>query len=170
LYEAYIARGDTALADKQYDPALSDYEEAAALAEQDPASVLRMYEAYIRVGDALAAQKAYEPAVLMYRKAVTIGDLEARATDDETMAAVLQKAVEAADAGNFTLAFEQYRLLFVGADATQATITHVVQPGEYLILMAARYHSTVSAILHSNNLSNARLIAEGQELVIPVEP
>jgi len=82
----------------------------------------------------------------------------------------LQTADEAVSKDNFSLAFEKYQAVFHGADTTQATITHVVQPGEYLILLATRYHSTVDAIVQANNIQNPRLIYPGQKLVIPVAP
>jgi LysM repeat protein len=161
------------MADKAYEAALSDYLVAVDLAERDDDVVLRLYEAYLRAGEAHAAQEAYEPAVLMYRKAVEVGDLQQRALENPSMAEALTKAEAAVTAGNFSLAYEQYHAAIYGvqgADATQATITHVVQRGEYLVLIATRYHSTVQAIVAANNIANPRLIYAGQELVIPVQP
>jgi hypothetical protein len=173
LYEARVARGDGAMASKAYEAALSDYLVAVDLAERDDDVVLRLYEAYLRVGEAHAAQEAYEPAVLMYRKAIDVGRLQARAAENPAMAEALAKADAAVTAGNFSLAYEQYHAAIYGefgADATQATLTHVVQRGEYLVLIATRYHSTVQAIVQANNIANPRLIYAGQELVIPVQP
>jgi tetratricopeptide (TPR) repeat protein len=169
LYEAYVARGDASLAASAPDAALVDYQAAVKLAEGDPAAVLRLYEAYLRVGDVQADQKAYEAAVLIYRKAVVVGKLADRAAGNATMTAALEKGDAAAAAGNFSLAYEQYRLAVHGADATQATIVHVVQPGEYLILIATHYQSTVHAIVQANSFTNSRVIT-GQQLVIPVLP
>jgi len=45
--------------------------------------------------------------------------------------------------------------------------THVVQPGETLYLIAARFNTTVQALMVSNNLSNPNLIYVGQVLKIP---
>jgi LysM repeat protein len=45
--------------------------------------------------------------------------------------------------------------------------THVVKQGEYLKLIAARYHTTVDAILCCNNIRNPNLIYPGQRLTIP---
>ena len=46
--------------------------------------------------------------------------------------------------------------------------THVVLRGEYLKLIAARYGTTVDAILCNNNIRNPNLIYPGQRLKIPV--
>lgn len=173
LYEARVARGDAAMANKSYEAALADYLVAVDLAERHDEVVLRLYEAYLRVGQAQAAQEAYEPAVLMYRKAVEVGKLHERALNNPTMAEALAKAEAAVTEGNFSLAYEQYHAAIYGvqgADATQATVTHVVQRGEYLVLIATRYHSTVKAIVAANNIENPRLIYAGQQLVIPVQP
>jgi LysM repeat protein len=45
--------------------------------------------------------------------------------------------------------------------------THTVQRGEYLSAIAARYGTTVQAIVNVNNLPNARAIYPGQVLEIP---
>jgi tetratricopeptide (TPR) repeat protein len=170
LYEAYVARGNASMDGQQYDAALSDFQVAVAVAEKDDQAVLRLYQAYLRAGDAYGAQKDFEPAVLMYRKAVEAGKLAERAQSDTGLAAALKLADDAVSKGNFSLAFEKYQAVFHGADTTQATITHVVQPGEYLILIATRFHSTVDAIVQANKIQNARLIYPGQKLVIPVAP
>ena len=46
--------------------------------------------------------------------------------------------------------------------------THVVNQGEYLKLIAARYGTTVDAILCNNNIRNPNIIYPGQRLKIPV--
>ncbi len=53
-----------------------------------------------------------------------------------------------------------------GTTAAAQTV-HVVQPGEYLALIAARYGTTVQAIARINGLSNPNLIYVGQKLIIP---
>jgi tetratricopeptide (TPR) repeat protein len=170
LFEAYMGRADAALAAQEYDAALTDYTIAVKLAEQDRGAVQRLFEAYLRTGDALAAQKSYEAAVLMYRKALEVGRLAERSADDPLMAEALFKAEEALAQSNFVVAYEYYRDAVYGAEETQTTVRHVVVAGEYLILIATRYGSTVSAIVAANNIPNPRLIYAGQELIIPVQP
>jgi len=46
-------------------------------------------------------------------------------------------------------------------------IIHVVRPGENLTQIAARYGSTVQAIVRANGIRNPNLIWVGQRLVIP---
>jgi LysM repeat protein len=48
------------------------------------------------------------------------------------------------------------------------TITHVVKRGEYLKIIAARYGTTVAAIVNLNGIRNPNLIYPGQRLKIPV--
>jgi tetratricopeptide (TPR) repeat protein len=170
LFEAYMARADAALAAQEYDAALTDYTIAVKLAEQDRSAVRRLFEAYLRTGDALAAQKSYEAAVLMYRKALEVGRLAERSAEDPLMAEALVKAEEALAQSNFVVAYEHYRDAVYGAEETQTTVKHVVVAGEYLILIATRYGSTVSAIVAANNIPNPRLIYAGQELIIPIQP
>jgi len=51
---------------------------------------------------------------------------------------------------------------------TQAQV-HVVQPGEYLYLIARLYGTTVSALAEANDLSNPSLIYPDQRLIIPTQ-
>ncbi len=59
------------------------------------------------------------------------------------------------------------------AEASQASaavelpVNHVVQPGEHLGTIAARYGTTPRAIIRANNLANPSLITPGQTLIVP---
>lgn len=46
-------------------------------------------------------------------------------------------------------------------------MTHIVQPGDTLWSIAARYGVTVEALMRANNLTNPNYIFLGQTLVIP---
>ncbi|MDQ0194192.1 LysM peptidoglycan-binding domain-containing protein [Paenibacillus wynnii] len=46
-------------------------------------------------------------------------------------------------------------------------MNHIVQPGDTLWSIAARYGVTVDAILRANNLTNQNYIYLGQSLIIP---
>jgi LysM repeat protein len=46
---------------------------------------------------------------------------------------------------------------------------HVVQPGEYVTLIAERYGVTPQAILRANDIPNPNYVEVGQELIIPDE-
>jgi LysM repeat protein len=56
------------------------------------------------------------------------------------------------------------------ATPTVGTITHTVQRGENLIIIAARYRTTVQAIVQANGLANPDVIYVGQRLIIPLPP
>jgi putative chitinase len=49
-------------------------------------------------------------------------------------------------------------------------VTHIVQAGDYLLMLAAKYHSTVEAIVQANGLKDPNLIIDGEELIIPIIP
>jgi tetratricopeptide (TPR) repeat protein len=155
LYEAYVARGDDRLAAGEYEPALSDFQRAVILAEQDPDAILRLYEAQLKVAEAQGAQDNYEAAVLLYRSAVEIGQIKERAQQvDLSQFALLEEAEYYASAGNFSVSYERYRsalgivpgnycLSFEPyqdalhfSSYTQSMKTHVVEQGEYLTLIA----------------------------------
>ncbi len=57
----------------------------------------------------------------------------------------------------------------VPADLPRGTkITYTVQPNDTLAGIAARFNSTVDAIMKENNLTNPNAIYVGQQLIIPV--
>jgi tetratricopeptide (TPR) repeat protein len=189
LYEAYIGRGDTWMAKGEYESATLDYQRASVLAKQDPEAVLRLYEAHLKIAEVEGAQGNFETAVLHYRTAIELSELKSRALrDNATQAALLLEAESTAEEGNFGVAYEQYRkalgivpgniCLSFGtyqealsiAYGRERMVTHEVQPGEYLTMLANRYRSTVCAIVVANELDNPDLIYLGQELLIPVLP
>ncbi len=55
----------------------------------------------------------------------------------------------------------------VKAQPSSDTIIYVVQPGDRLVDIAARYGVSASAIVRANNLANSDVIYPGQQLVIP---
>jgi len=70
---------------------------------------------------------------------------------------------------NPDLVFVGQVLLVPGGAAAPAPepITHIVQPGEMLSSIAARYGVSMWAIAEANNLANINFIWVGQTLVIP---
>ncbi|MFQ5946629.1 MAG: LysM peptidoglycan-binding domain-containing protein, partial [Anaerolineae bacterium] len=170
LYEAYVARGDGAMAGGAYQTALDDYQRAAVLADQDPEAVLRLYEAHIKVAEAHGAQQQFEAGVLQYRTAAEVGNLRSRGQQSPALAAALAEAERFAAAGNFSVAFEKYQQAVRVARWSRSTASHVVQPGDYLTMLASRYGSTVNAIVLANEIADPNLIFPGEELLIPVLP
>jgi LysM repeat protein len=49
-----------------------------------------------------------------------------------------------------------------------ASVNHLIQRGDTLTNIAARYGSTVAAILQANGLTNSNLIFTGQTIIVPV--
>lgn len=170
LYDAYVARGEDQMAAHLYEMALSDFEGAVALAQQDERAALRLYEGELRLAEARGAIGDFEAAVVHYRAAVEWGNLVARSADKPALLGTLQEAEAYAAQGNFAVAYERYQRAVRLADSHQVTVEHEVQPGEYLTLLASRYRSTVSAIVGANAIENKNLIFPGERLIIPVLP
>lgn len=189
LYEAYVSRGDARMSKGEYESATLDYQRASVLAKQDPEAVLRLFEAHLKIAEVEGAQGNFENAVFHYRTAIELSELKSRALrDNAAQAAFLLEAESTAEEGNFGVAYEQYRkalgivpgniCLSFGtyqealsiAYGRERMVTHEVQPGEYLTMLANRYRSTVCAIVVANELDNPDLIYLGQELLIPVLP
>jgi tetratricopeptide (TPR) repeat protein len=187
LYEAYVARGDSRLLVGDYDPALSDFQRAVILAEQDPEAYLRLYEAQLKAAEAQGSQDNYEAAVLLYRSAVEISRLRELAKEKDLLQlALLDEAEYYAAQGNFSVSYERYRSamgILPGnfcmsfepyQDALHFNVSrntmknHIVEPGEYITLIANRYRSTVCAIVLANEISDPNTIYAGQELLVPV--
>jgi tetratricopeptide (TPR) repeat protein len=189
LYEAYIARGDAWLAKGVYEEAMVDYQRASVLAKQDPEAILRLYEAHLKIAEVEGVQGNFETAVFHYRTAIDLSGLRDRLLlTNSNQSASLLKAEKNAEEGNLGVAYEEYRkalgiipgnaCLSFGpyqdalsiARSSERIITHEVQLGEYLTMLANRYRSTVCAIVVANELSDPDVIFEGQVLLIPVRP
>ena len=189
LYEAYVARGDVWMEKGEYESATEDYQRATSLASQDPEAKLRLFEAHLKIAEVEGTQGNYDTAVFHYRTAIDLGDLRSSLlTGSANQAAALAEAEQAAEEGSFSVAYEEYRkalgiipgnaCLSIGAyqDAMNVTfarermITHIVEEGEYLTMLANRYRSTVCAIVVVNELDDPDIIYSGQELRIPALP
>ena len=170
LYDAYVARGELQMAVNAYEAALGDFEQAVSLGRQDEGATLRLFESELKVAEAYGAKGLFEAAVVHYRAASKWGDLEARGENNAALLAALQEANTYAARGNFGVAYESFQRAISLVNANQFARSHVVQPGEYLTLLASRYGSTVRAIAQANGIENHNLIVPGQELLIPVLP
>jgi len=171
LYEAFVARGDSAMAIGDFDNALEDFQRAAVIANEDPSSTGRLYEIQMRIAEAQGLLGDYETAVRLYQSAVAARDLQARANQYSTaMATALLAADEYAAQGNWREAFRNYREAVTWAYQVFDVVVHVVTSEDYLSQLALDYNSTVNLIATANNLANPNIIIPGQELLIPILP
>jgi tetratricopeptide (TPR) repeat protein len=189
LYEAYKSRGDVWMEKGDYELATEDYQRASLLASQDPEAKLRLYEAHLKIAEVEGTQGNFETAVFHYRTAIDLGDLRNTLLNGNAIqATAFAEAEKAAEEGGFSTAYEEYRralgiipgnaCLSIGtyqeavniAIARERMVTHIVEAGEYLTMLANRYRSTVCAIVVANELSDPDVIILGQELLIPVLP
>jgi tetratricopeptide (TPR) repeat protein len=171
LYEAFVARGDSAMAIGDFDSALEDFQRAAVIANEDPSSKGRLYEIQMRIAEDHGLLGDYEIAVRLYQAAIAFGDLEARAQQYSTaMATALASADQYASQGNYREAFRSYREAVTWASQVFDVVLHVVTSDDYLSQLALDYNSTVNMIAEANNLANPNIIIPGQELLIPILP
>ncbi len=171
LYEAFVARGDSAMAIGDFDSALEDFQRAAVTANEDPSSKGRLYEIQMRIAETQGLLGDYDTAVRLYQAAIVFGDLELRAQQHSTaMAAALISADQYASQGDLREAFRSYREAIGWAYQVFDVVVHVVTSDDYLSQLALDYNSTVNLIAEMNNLANPNIIIPGQELLIPILP
>jgi tetratricopeptide (TPR) repeat protein len=171
LYEAFVARGDSAMAIGDFDSALEDFQRAAVIANEDPSSTGRLYEIQMRIAEAQGLLGDYDSAVRLYQSAIAMAGLQARANQySSAMAAALVSADEFAAQGNLRDAFRNYREAVTWATQVFDVVVHVVTSDDYLSQLALDYNSTVNLIATANNLANPNIIIPGQELLIPILP
>jgi tetratricopeptide (TPR) repeat protein len=171
LYEAYIARGDAAMLSGDYEQALGDFQRSAILAEQGENTKIRLFQAQILIAEAKGALLQYEDACLLYRSAIDAAEFqEADLKQRPDLVSRLKQADNYLQTRSYRSAYRVFRdqarkLLFIFPK-----VSHVVESGEYLTMIASRYHTTVDAILAANSIGTAKSLAPGQELIIPVQP
>ena len=174
LHEAYLARGDSLMANGTFELALSDYRKASVLAEDVPNAVMRIYEAQIRLANAMGAYGEYESAVQAFQAAIESADLLARLEqENKTAYNKLTSAEVYARGGNYRRAYTLYKEVFFGSSAEfkttyKKTVLHTVVAGEYLTMIASRYSSTITAIVDANGIADPNLITAGKQLIIPI--
>jgi len=168
LHEAYIKNGAAYAEEGAFELAQEQYREALEIGGDEEDRVTQLLcEAYIKGGDACLKAGSYELACEQYRQALRLkgyGNEEAGAIAK----AYVSDGDAYAEAANYQLAAKQYRKALGVLEGEE--IVHFVQPGEYLVLIASRYNTTVEAIVAANDISNPSLILAGQRLVIPVTP
>jgi len=171
LYEAHVARGDSAMAIGDFNSALEDFQRAAVVANEDPSSTGRLYEIQMRIAEAQGLLGDYDTAVRLYQSAVVASDLQTRANQTSTaMATALISADQYAAQGNMREAFRSYREAVTWAYQVFDVVVHVVTSDDYLSQLALDYNSTVNLIATANNLANPNIIIPGQELLVPILP
>jgi tetratricopeptide (TPR) repeat protein len=168
LFEAHIARGNYYMASGEYLLALNDFQRAAAIAENNPESLLSIYSAKIKVGEAYGALTNYEDAVFVYEDAMDLIDLSLITDKEfEPTRAKLADADHLAEIRYYRQAFKLYKDAAPKVLTSFSALTHIVENEDYLTSLANRYHTTVEAIVKVNNLISPKQIQAGQELIIP---
>ena len=171
LYEAYVARGDNAMAIGDFDSAFEDFQRSAVIANEDPTSKARLYEIQLKIAEAQGLMGDFESSVRLYAAAILLGDLQARALEHSSaMVAALASATQFESQGNYREAFRSYREAITWATQVFDVVVHVVESDDYLSQLALDYNSTVGLIATANNLANPNIIIPGQELLIPILP
>lgn len=68
---------------------------------------------------------------------------------------------------NLNFIFAGMHLIIPRANSIRPPNVYIVRPGDTLLGIAIRFHTTVSALLVRNNISNLNLIFAGMRLIIP---
>jgi LysM repeat protein len=169
LYEAFIARGQDRLVGNEYEKALEDFKQAAAIAEEIGTPFLGIYDTQIMIAEAQGLLGNHKEAVLLYQNL-----LEAMNLSDDTpeynpdLQVKLKQARDYTTSKEYKMAFDLYReitpLVLI---ASTSGVDYVVQAGDYLPMLANRYNTTIAAIARANNLNPLDPIQVGDKLFIP---
>ncbi len=110
-------------------------------------------------------------AILLLASAITGASLVAACGGDSSEPAAATATPEASVPTATPYAVEPSPTIVANlAPDAPAEVTYVVEPGDTLSEIAARFDATVSLIMERNDLTDATLIYVGQALVIPTGP
>lgn len=169
LYDAYVARGEVWMAGGDFVAALSDFQRAAVLAEEEKEVLLRVYESRAKVAEMQGLLGQYDTAVLMYREAIEmVGLRQLAAAHYPKLLGQIEFADLYFDHGNYSAAFREYRKVFADDQAVYRMTAYVIQEGDYLALIARRYKTTLRALISANLGSNVFNLEPGRGIVVPV--
>ena len=130
---------------------------------------MQQIEAKLKVAETQGVLGNHEIAVNLYGDAVSLGNFITFAeANDPELAETLNNAAYYADIRYFRTSYNFYRTALSSGNALFSLVNHIVQEGDYLPLLAARYNSTLEAILVANDLSSSRSIQSGETIIIPV--
>jgi tetratricopeptide (TPR) repeat protein len=107
LYEAHVSRGDEAMAIGDFSGALTDFQRAAVLAQDDPGSKLRLYEIQLKLAEVSGLLGDYANSVNLYSTAIDFAGLRERAqAKSANLAAALEAADTALQGGDYQQAYK----------------------------------------------------------------
>jgi tetratricopeptide (TPR) repeat protein len=171
LYEAYVARGNIRLVSGDFELALTDFQQAAILAQQSPNSVLRLFEAQLLVADTFGLLGNYKDAVRLYQAAIELVGVNQLVQDKKSdLAIALKKADTLANRGDFKNSYPLYSASLHNLAELFKTMNVVIESGDYLTMLARRYNTTVSAIMAANDITRESDLKPNTILVIPTLP
>ena len=169
LYEAFIARGQERLVGNEYQKALEDFKQAAAIAEEIGTPFLGVYDTQMKIAEAQGVLGNHQEAVLLYQNL-----LEAMNWSEDTLQntpdlqAKLKQARDYTASKEYKMAFDLFQEItpFVLIASTSGE-DYVIQAGDYLPSLANRYNTTIAAIARANDLNSLDPIQVGDKLFIP---
>jgi len=170
LYDAYIQRGDNFLFVGKAMSALEDYQQAVAISEYNPDSLLRRFEVQTRIGDVYGVIGNYENAIYQYRTALEMANIHESMILDPEIVESLEKADTYVSRKRFESAYPLYNAAIEKIAENFQTIIHEVESGDYLVQLARFYQTTLSAIMEANNISDPDDISIGDRIKMPVIP
>lgn len=121
----------------------------------------RLHARAIAVGACIALTLGFFSLDYTVKRGDTLGRI---ARDNDV---TLEELVELNDITNPNLIYPGQVLLIPGVDDIEPDIIHTVVRGDTLSRIAARYDTTLSALVEANSISNPNLIRVGQHITIP---
>ncbi|AGB40108.1 putative glycosyl hydrolase [Halobacteroides halobius DSM 5150] len=124
------------------------------------------FTSFVSVGGAKAGMDCYQDVVLQRVKATKQGDRSVKIT------ATISEYVRVSDLKELNIVTD---IIAVSPVVDQpdyerpSRIVYVVQPGDTLYKIAARYNTTVDALVEVNDIENPNYIEVGQKIIIPKE-
>jgi tetratricopeptide (TPR) repeat protein len=168
LYEAYIGRGDQWLAVGDFVSALTDYQNAAVIAQSQTESIIMLLEAQIKIANVRGLLGEYEEAVRLYQAVVNQLELDlSDRLNNPTLSQQLSYADSLASGRNFRAAYQRYSAIMENPADLFELVEYEVQEGDYIASIANRFNTTIEAIANANRIDNPNKLLSGQRLVIP---
>ncbi|MCD6400850.1 MAG: LysM peptidoglycan-binding domain-containing protein [Anaerolineales bacterium] len=168
LFDAYMRRGELFEAGGEYEYALTDYQRAAQIANDDPEGIARLYWAKFKIGYTLGILGDYEQADQLFADAINVTGLyELAQKADPNVVVLINEAERYYDLEWYRTSYRLYKRVLPASDILFLVVDYEVKEGDYLSQLASRYGTTAQAILAANKLLSPRSIRSGQVIKIP---
>lgn len=169
LYETHCGRGNSYYSVGLYLDARKEFEAAEALV-WDQGNLMNLFIVEVNLGKTLGRLKDYKDAASYFKYTLETIEYSKRAAADADFVNKISEAIGLYSSGEYQQSYELFAATLENKNVLFSEIKIDAKIGTCLALMAAKYQSSVQAILERNSLTRQTIVTIDEPLIIPSLP